>query len=93
MQDMSWLHNPSLKNIHPKKMEIISELIEKVEGKPIMQTLPVLMQANKKLQAEGLSFTEDETGLIMDILTKDMTVQEKAQIEKMKGIIAMQMRK
>lgn len=87
MSDMSWIHNPALKNIHPKKMEIITNLVKNAEGKPVAQSIPYLMQANKMLQAEGLSFTEEETALIMDILTKDMTAAEKQQVAKMQQLI------
>lgn len=89
---MSWIHNPSIKDIHPRKLEIITELVKNADGKPITQSLPYLIQANKTLQQEGLMFTKEETGLIMDILTKDMSPKEKQQIEKMKSLINFQMK-
>lgn len=93
MQDMSWIHNPALKNIDPKKLDIITSLIKNTSGKPIAQSIPFLMQANREVQKEGLSFTEDETSLIMDILTKDMSDAEKESINKMKGLINQRMKK
>lgn len=93
MQDMSWLHNPAFKNIHPKKLEVISQLIQSTNGKPIAQSIPFLMQANKQLQSEGLAFTPDESALIMDILTKDMSPAEKQQLAKMKSLIQSRMKK
>lgn len=93
MQDMSWIHNPALQNIPPKKMEVITSLIKNTEGKPIAQSIPFLMQANKDLQLEGLSFTSEETALIMDILTRDMSPSEKQQVNRMKGIIEKQLKK
>lgn len=86
MQDMSWLHNPALKDIHPKKIEVITQLVKNTEGKPIAQSIPFLMQANKELQKEGLAFNEEETALIMDILTRDMTAAEKQHVHKMIGM-------
>ncbi|MFA9462720.1 MAG: hypothetical protein ACERKN_00350 [Velocimicrobium sp.] len=93
MQDMSWIHNPAFKNIHHKKLEIITQLIQNTDGKPIAQSIPFLMQANKELHMEGLSFSEEETSLIMDILTKDMSASEKESIAKMKGLIHQKMKK
>ena len=87
MQDMDWLHNPAFENIHPQKLEIISELIHNTTGKPIAQSLPFLMQANRALQAEGLSFTKEESSLIMNILTKDMSEAEKQNLARMQGLI------
>lgn len=92
MQDMSWIHNPALKDIHPKKLEIITQLIKNTDGKPIAQSLPFLMQANRDLQQEGLTFTEDETSLIMDILTRNMSASEKESIQKMKQLIHQKMK-
>lgn len=92
MQDMSWIHNPALQNIHPKKMSVITELVQKTEGKPIAQSLPFLMQANKDLQREGLSFTEEESTLIMDILTRDLSAEEKERIARMTSLIKQRMR-
>ncbi len=91
MQDMSWIHNPALKNIQPKKMMIITELIKNTDGKPIAQSIPFLMQANKELQKEGLQFTEDETTIIMDILTRDMSAAEKEKLSKMIGLFQQNM--
>lgn len=93
MQDMSWIHNPALQNIHPKKMSVITELVQNTEGKPIAQSIPFLMQANKDLQKEGLSFTEEESMLIMELLTRDLSSEEKERITRMKGIINQRMKK
>lgn len=87
MQDMNWIQHPALKQIHPKKLEIIIELIRQTEGKPIAQSIPHLMKANQTLNEAGLSFSEEETSLIMDLLTKDMSAAEKQQVAKMKDFI------
>ncbi|MEG1459201.1 MAG: hypothetical protein RSB37_00880 [Acetivibrio sp.] len=86
MEDLSWIHSPALKGIHPKKLEAMASLVKNTEGKPIAQSIPFLMQTNKHLQGEGLVFTEEETALIMDILTRDMSVSEKEQITRMKTL-------
>ena len=87
MSDMSWIHNPELKRLSPRKMELVTKLVEESEGKTLSQSIPILMNINKTLQAEGLFFTDEESALIMDILTRDMTLKEKQQVEKMKQLI------
>lgn len=89
-QDMSWIHNPELKSLSPRKMELVVQLVEESNGKTLPQSIPLLMKINKTLQAEGLSFTEAESALIMDILTRDMSAKEKAQVEAMKQMILAQ---
>lgn len=90
MSDMSWIHNPELKRLSPRKMELITKLVEESDGKTLPQSIPILMNINKTLQAEGLSFSNEETALIMDILTRDMTLKEKQQVEAMKQMILAQ---
>lgn len=90
MSDMTWIHNPELKRLSPRKMELVIQLVEESSGKTLTQAIPLLMNINKTLQAEGLSFTEAESALIMDILTRDMTPGEKQKVEAMKQMILAQ---
>lgn len=90
MSDISWIHNPELKSLSPRKMELVTKLVEESEGKTLAQSIPILMGINKTLQAEGLSFSNEESALVMDILTRDMTAKEKQQVEAMKQVILAQ---
>lgn len=93
MKDMSWIHNPELKRLSPRKMELVTKLVEDTSGKTLSQSVPALVNIHKTLQAEGLSFTEEESALILDILTRDMTLKEKQQVEQMKQLIITQLAK
>ncbi|MCR5792431.1 MAG: hypothetical protein K6G65_04610 [Lachnospiraceae bacterium] len=75
----AWIHNPELKKLHPKKIEIISELIENCQDKPIAQSISYLIKANARLKAAGLSFSEDETTMLMRIMSKDEKTREEMQ--------------
>jgi hypothetical protein len=88
MADNSWTSNPKLKNVDPRKMAILLELIKQAEGKPMEQLLPLLMNANKKLQQHNMTFTKDESDVVMDVLTKNMSPKEKSQFEMIKQIMA-----
>lgn len=88
MADNSWTNNPKLKNVDPRKLAILLELVKEAEGKPTDKLIPLLVNANKKLQQQNMTFTKDETQLIIDILTKQMTPREKAQFEMIKNIMA-----
>lgn len=93
MSDMAWIHNPELKRLSPRKMELVTKLVEESNGKTLTQAIPVLMNINKTLQSEGLSFTDEESALIMDILTRDMTLKERQQFENMKQMLLSQAKK
>ncbi|BCN31994.1 hypothetical protein [Anaeromicropila herbilytica] len=84
MKNMSWINHPAMKNIDPRKLAVLVELIGDAEGKPLDKSLPSLMSANAKLKTMGLSFTAEETNLILEILTKDMSPSEKQKFNSMR---------
>ena len=88
MADTSWTKNPKLNNIDPRKMTILLELMKEAEGKPMDKLVPLLMNTNKKLQQQNMSFTKDESDVMIDILTKNMSAKEKQQFEMIKKMMA-----
>lgn len=87
MKDVSWMNHPALKNIDPRKQAILVELVNESEGKPLDKSLPCLMRASTKLKAQNLSFTPEESNLMIEILSKDMTPQDKMKLEAMKKMM------
>lgn len=88
MADTSWTNNPKLKNVDPRKMAIFLELIREAEGKPMDKLVPLLINANKRLQQQNMTFSKDEGDVLMEILTKNMSPREKQQFEMIKKIMA-----
>lgn len=88
MADMSWSNNPKLKNIDPKKLAVLIELMKEAEGKPLDQVLPLLMRTNKRLQEQNLVFSKEESELMIDLLTKSMSPKEKMQFEMIRKMMA-----
>lgn len=88
MKDLNWMNHPAMKDIDARKLAIIVEFVNAAEGKSGTAAIPVLMQTMKKIQEQELSFTPEETDLLMTILTKDMNPAEKARFEQMKLIVS-----
>ncbi len=88
MADMSWSNNPRLKNIDPKKLAILIELMKEAEGKSMEQVLPLLMSTNKRLQEQNLVFSKEESELMIELLTKNMSPKEKMQFEMIRKMMA-----
>ena len=78
----SWLDNPSVKKMDKRKVQVLAKLMRETDGKPVTQCIPALMQANNTLRSQGLSFNREETKVIIDIMTKNMTPQEQAQAQR-----------
>jgi hypothetical protein len=60
-------NNPKMNNIDPRKLAILYELVKEAEGKPTDKLIPIIMNANKRLQDQNLSFTKDESDLMIEI--------------------------
>jgi hypothetical protein len=88
MADTSWTNNPKLNNVDPRKLTILLELVKEAEGKPMDKLLPLLMNTNKRLQQQNMTFTKDESDLMIEIITKNMSPKEKQQFEMIKKLMA-----
>lgn len=88
MADMSWTNNPKLKNIDPRKLAILFELMKEAEGKPLDKVMPLLINTNKRLQDQNLTFSKEESELMFELLTKNMSPKEKMQVDMIRKMMA-----
>lgn len=86
MADSNW-NNSRMKNIDPRKIAILMELVKEAEGKSIDKLIPLIINANKKLQAQNLSFTKDESELMIEVLTKNMSPKDRARFEMLRKLM------
>lgn len=87
MADTSWTNHPKLKNLDSRKLAIFLELIKEAEGKPMDKLIPLLMNTNKRLREQNLTFNKDESDILMEIFTKNMSPKEKAQFEMLRKMM------
>lgn len=87
MNNFNLENDPALKNMHPLKLKIMTELINSTEGKPIAQSLPALLSAKQQLNALGLSFSQEETNLLMDAVSNNLSPENKSKLDAMKIFI------
>lgn len=88
MADSSWTNNPKLKNIDPRKLAILMEVAKEAEGKPMDKLIPLLMSTNKRLQEQNINFSKDESDLLIDLLSRNLSPKEKMQFEMLKKMMA-----
>lgn len=84
MKEYSWLKHPAIRDIDPAKLAFLISYAESTKGKTPEQMLPILMQANAGMKAQNLSFSKDEQDLLIDVLTEDMSEEEKKKLEMIK---------
>ena len=75
-----WRHNPVIENMPPEKILFLNKLLEELQGKNKNTMLPFLMAVTTKAKQAGIQFTDEETALILEVLEKDMTPEERKKI-------------
>lgn len=88
MADTPGDNNSRMRNIDPRKLAILMDVIKEADGKSMDKLLPLIINTNKKLQEQDLSFTKDESDLMMEILTKNMSAKDKAQFDMLRKMMA-----
>ena len=86
------------KTMHPVKLQVMKELAENMQGKSMKDAAPLLMAATTKLKLHiqmnhNLFFSPEESKVLLEILTRNMSPQEKAKVEMMKNVVARQKKK
>lgn len=81
--------NPNqLRSISPAKLKIILELMEASKGKSTDSILPLFMQAQQNMHKQGLSFTSEESSLILDMLKADLSPAEAQKVDRMQAFLS-----
>lgn len=96
MNQTSWINNPKLNAINPQKLEILKSLngeASTVKGASMESAMSVMMKANAALKAQNLSFSPEETDIIIDAMTDNMTPKEKSKVMTMKQLISTTLKK
>ena len=88
MKDLSWMDHPAVKDINPAKLAILLSFADSATGKTPEKILPLLLQANTQLQSQNLSFSAEEQELLIEILSKDLSPEEKQRLQMVKQMMA-----
>ncbi len=82
------MNQNQLRNISPAKLRIILELMEASKGKSTDSILPLFMQAQQKMQKQGISFTPEESQLMLDMLKADLSPAEARKVDMMQSFLS-----
>ena len=67
--NQSWKNDPRLKDLDPRKLDLLSSFASRISQMPKGQLLTAFADLNLEAQKAGLAFTDQETQLIVSILT------------------------
>lgn len=84
----NWRENPVFQQMDPRKKAILEQLARNGQGKSAKQAAPLLMAAMSELKKQNLTFTPEESSLLITSLSADLSPAEQQKVEKMKKVMA-----
>ena len=84
MSEHNWKQDPRLIHMNPEKLQYIESFADKIRKTPKTQLIPLFLSIQNESQKHNMSFTDEETDLLVDILTADMNAAEKQKLEMLK---------
>ena len=76
-----WKQDSRLKNMNPKKLAMLNEFAKRVETTPKHLLVSTLLSLNAEATRNGLSFTDEETDLLISIMGAHMSEEERKRLE------------
>lgn len=89
---IDWLNDDRLKNMDPKKAELIRATAAQTAGKSGNALVPVLMALITNANRKKIQFSQDEISLILEVMKEEKAPHEQAQIDKAIQMITSLMR-
>jgi hypothetical protein len=68
-------------NLHPLKQQLIIELVQSSKNTPLEKMLPKIMSINQGLNKRNMSFTKEESQLLINILKENMTPDQRQKVD------------
>lgn len=84
-QDLS--STPEFKRLHPVKQQIIREIAQTNQNMSPEAMLPKIMSLNKELSKRNLSFTREESNLLINVMKEKMSPAERQKVDMILGIL------
>lgn len=81
--------NQPINGISPEKLKILSEIIKQSENVSGENMIPFFLNAAANANAKGISFSDDETELIINALKTNMTQEQINRLETVRRLAKM----
>ncbi len=83
------MNNPAFKDINPQKLLLLNQLLGQANSKSKEELIPFFIAASSKASSMGMSFNDDETDVIISVLTANMSEQDKSRVETIRKLSKM----
>ncbi len=82
----NWKQDPRLKEMSQEKLSLLTEFAAKVEQTPRDQLMSTLLSLNLEASEKGLQFSDQETDLLVSIMSSAMSPAERKRIDTLRMI-------
>ncbi|HCD44871.1 MAG TPA: hypothetical protein DEQ64_14300 [Lachnoclostridium sp.] len=82
--NFNWKQDPRLRNMNPQKLSLLTEFVKRVESTPKDQLVPTLLNLNAEASQKGIQFNDEETDLLISIMSANMGPNERKRIDTMR---------
>lgn len=84
-----WQKSPLLNHISQEKLNLLMHIFEKSKTMSSKELIPYFLSASAKATSEGITFTDEETDLILSVLKERMSPEEIKKINTIKRLSKM----
>ena len=88
-ENSSWQRDPALQNIRGEKLDYLMRMMGEMKGKDPSALLPFLMGLSAAPEKGGMDFSDQETDLILQVLSQRMTPEERPKIDMIRNLARM----
>lgn len=81
MNNRDWTNNASFSALSTEKQDILKEISAQLKGKSKSETLPFFIQTMNMLKNKNITFTTEETNLLIEQLSANLSPAEKTAFE------------
>lgn len=81
MNPGEWKHDPRLAGMDPVKLQYIEKIATQVSSQSESELLPTLLSLQADARKNNITFTDQETALLISIITSGMPPDEKKKVE------------
>lgn len=87
MATPGWMNHPDLKNIDKEKLKILLDLADQTGSKKQNELIPFLLAASNKSRSNGVTFSEGEINVIIDVLKSGKSKEEIQKMDKIRTMM------
>ena len=82
----SWKQDPRLKSMNPEKIKFLTDFAEQLNTTPKDQMLARLIAFSAEARRRNISFSDQETRLLTDILINYLTPADRSRFDRLRSM-------